>query len=563
MAAEYRLPLSYIDVKRDFGASGSSASTTGTISAGSNVLTLASAIDFKNGQGIAVVNAGPLPTISVPSSATATPTGTAGTTTITYAVAALDGAGGVTASFSFSTTTANATLSATNYVALSVTAVTSATGYAWWRTSTNGTSPTTTGFIGWTSGTTLDDTGISVHTPPIVTGITSTAPSSATADTLVTTVASGGGTSVITLSGSATNAASSKLTLHDDTVSISNAVAYITGKNGGTLYFPQGEYAITSNITTGANTTIVGAGWSSTQANPAVSSVLRLSNNCTFALGGPFCSIDNMQVDGSTNTGAGDILAIAGDNPHIGRLFVWGSPTACGVHFAGTSSSGIADGTVDLLVVEEGCPAILLTYTTQCHFGLLNSVAAYNQGVVLDNSDNNSFSHLHITNMNGSNSTLLTIGTSSSSQSYGERIDYADLTGASGFTAIEVNYMPNILGAEDINSIGHLHVEGSVTEFAFNNSSYGSLRVGMMDRLSVGWATPTPSLPAAIGSANAVQNTNPYSVEIYQSGGIGTHIVDMRTLDNGVPDQPVIRLDPGDKVYFATTIPSSWRWKGL
>lgn len=48
-----------IDVKCDYGASGSAESTTGTISLSSpNVLTLASAIDFKNGQGISVAGAG-------------------------------------------------------------------------------------------------------------------------------------------------------------------------------------------------------------------------------------------------------------------------------------------------------------------------------------------------------------------------------------------------------------------------------------------------------------------------------------------------------------------------
>jgi len=55
-----------INVVRDFNASGSNQSTTGSISAGSNILTLASAIDFKNGQGISIAHAGPLPPASLP-----------------------------------------------------------------------------------------------------------------------------------------------------------------------------------------------------------------------------------------------------------------------------------------------------------------------------------------------------------------------------------------------------------------------------------------------------------------------------------------------------------------
>jgi len=47
-----------IDVKRDFGAAGSNQSTTGSITAGSTVLTVASAIDLQVGQGISVAGAG-------------------------------------------------------------------------------------------------------------------------------------------------------------------------------------------------------------------------------------------------------------------------------------------------------------------------------------------------------------------------------------------------------------------------------------------------------------------------------------------------------------------------
>lgn len=242
------------DVKRDFGAAGSTQSTTGTIAASSNSLTLASAIDFQDGQGISVANAGPLPTIAAPTAATATPEGTAGTTTIAYAVAALDGNGGVTASFAFSTTTANATLSATDYVALSVTAVTSAAGYAWYRTSTNGTSPTTTGFIGIAAGTTLNDTGLGIATPPV--GVPATAPTAALGDLLVTSVKSGAGSTAIVLAAEATSAVTGSSVHHDDTAAIQAAM-----DTGLDVVLPSGSTFLTSgSLTVQTGQTIYGYG---------------------------------------------------------------------------------------------------------------------------------------------------------------------------------------------------------------------------------------------------------------------------------------------------------------
>jgi len=256
-----------LDVKRDFNASGSSQSTTGSITAGSNVLTLASAIDFQNGQGISIANAGPLPSISAPTSATATAEGTTGSTTITYAVAALDGNGGVTAAFQFSVTNANATLSSTNYVALSVTAVTGATGYAWWRVSTNGTAPTSLGLIGITlaesaagnNGTTINDTGLSIIQPP--TGVPSNPPSSAMGDLLTSKILSGGGTTTIVLSTSANSTVSNAVVSHDDTASIQAALNALP-PTGGVVYIPSGTYLINNtklNIPN-ANFAIVGDG---------------------------------------------------------------------------------------------------------------------------------------------------------------------------------------------------------------------------------------------------------------------------------------------------------------
>lgn len=211
------------NVKRDFGASGSHQSTTGTIAAGSVLLNLTSAIDFENGQGVSIANAGPLPTITAPLAPDITVTGTAGTSNYSYSVAALDGKGGETAaSASTIITTGNATLSSPNYNALSVTAVAGATGYAWYREGVPAGSTLTAGFIGVTSGTSFNDTGIAVSTAPV--GIAASAPVSALGDLLVTSILAGAGTASVTLATTAAESVNVSFVNHDDTASIENAI---------------------------------------------------------------------------------------------------------------------------------------------------------------------------------------------------------------------------------------------------------------------------------------------------------------------------------------------------
>ncbi len=62
------------------------AGTTGSMSASSTSLTLASALDFVNGQGILIVGAGPTPTIATPTGVTAAALGATGSTTYYYCV---------------------------------------------------------------------------------------------------------------------------------------------------------------------------------------------------------------------------------------------------------------------------------------------------------------------------------------------------------------------------------------------------------------------------------------------------------------------------------------------
>ncbi len=71
--------------------------TTGTMPASSSTLTLASALDFVNGQGIMILGAGPTPTISTPTGVTAAAVGATGSTTYYYCVVDEDYMNGRTA----------------------------------------------------------------------------------------------------------------------------------------------------------------------------------------------------------------------------------------------------------------------------------------------------------------------------------------------------------------------------------------------------------------------------------------------------------------------------------
>src|SRR6266852_587891 len=116
---EAKGPNPYFSLAR-YGGYGSATnpppSTTGSISSGNTTLTLASAQDFANGQGIVIYKAGAATTLTTTGQPTVTPTNLLnGTTTYTYQVIAEDRQGGLTAASSTGQTTAGAsTLGANN-----------------------------------------------------------------------------------------------------------------------------------------------------------------------------------------------------------------------------------------------------------------------------------------------------------------------------------------------------------------------------------------------------------------------------------------------------------------
>ena len=229
-----------INVK-NYGASGSNTTTTGTIAAGSTALTLASAIDFADGQGISINHAGQACTLTAPAAPTVTPTGAAGTTTYQYQIVALDGNGGCTTAGTAGTTaTGNATLDATNYNVVSWAAVSGAAGYAvYGRTSGSMV------LLGLATSTTFSDAGAAAITSNI---FPASPPTSALADTLITSIVSGGGTTSLTLAASAISAVTNQSISHDDSISIQSAIDYAFSLGGGTVCIPSGNYKTTTTI---------------------------------------------------------------------------------------------------------------------------------------------------------------------------------------------------------------------------------------------------------------------------------------------------------------------------
>lgn len=230
--------------------SGLTSTTTGTINAGSSSLTLGASNGFANGQGLMVVGAGPAMAIATPTGGTVTPIGTTGSTTYFYSVASIDAAGGVSIGESgFSTSSGNASLTCNgateNLNQVSWTAPSgNPNGYAVYRNIAG-----TYRLIGTTSTTTFYDCG----SPAIASAppwLPLTVPNASFNDWLLTTIASGGGTTSLTLNANATNSVASSAVIHDDSAAI-NAAINALPTNGGTVNLANTTYNIAQPINIG------------------------------------------------------------------------------------------------------------------------------------------------------------------------------------------------------------------------------------------------------------------------------------------------------------------------
>ena len=226
---------------RDMGASGSDASTTGTVSGTS--LTLTDALDFRDRDGITIDHAGPACTLATPTGVAASKVN-AGSTTYTYHVAALTAAGGVSVpSSACSISGCVDTLEmGSGWVDLSWQPVAGAVAYAIWADS-HGTMVLRT--IVPNAGTSWTDYGQpNLRAYPC--NVPRTLPTAATNEHHITEIDGGAGTTSLTLRDAAPNGGSGLRVGHDDTRAITFAIARAKGSQSD-LYFPAGTYLLTQH----------------------------------------------------------------------------------------------------------------------------------------------------------------------------------------------------------------------------------------------------------------------------------------------------------------------------
>jgi hypothetical protein len=232
-----------------YNASGSATVTNGSMTNGSNVLAIVGPNDFANGQGIIVYGAG-MPTAAPPTNLAVVPQGTPGTTTYSYQIASVQNGGFGPAISAVSTATGAATLSNTNYNAITWNTGAGAQSYAVWRSTNNGTYTLLGVFAGYVNGTSasLNDTGFTPNTEAW-----NWAPSAPTTSAvpgfLLSTVISGSGTSNLVLSNNALVTVSGGVVLHDDTAAITSALNAFPNGNVTLQFGCNTTYNISSPLT--------------------------------------------------------------------------------------------------------------------------------------------------------------------------------------------------------------------------------------------------------------------------------------------------------------------------
>ncbi|MCY0898060.1 MAG: right-handed parallel beta-helix repeat-containing protein [Firmicutes bacterium] len=249
------------NVRLDGGASGSPASTTGHIEAGSRVLTLAEPLDFADGQGLYLANGGPLSSLDTPPAPVLSQNGPQGMEQYSYVVVALDGLGGGSAASEPATLNTgpatlgglgpdgsgqNAPLYEARWINIRLAPVEGANGgYAVYRVKAPATSQLALGFLGiiFEINAPFIDYGQTPDTPPP--GIPAAPPSFPFAQGLVTTIISGGGSSTLMLADAAVTTVDGGPVYHDD----SEALARAYERGGAVIYHPPGTYRVSRMLT--------------------------------------------------------------------------------------------------------------------------------------------------------------------------------------------------------------------------------------------------------------------------------------------------------------------------
>jgi len=173
--------------------------------------------------------------------------------------------------------------------------------------------------------------------------------------------------------------------------------------------------------------------------------------------------------------------------------------------------------------------------------------------------------------INTTNGTPVGIMLAGGAQAQGAyRVDVKDGMVINGYAAISNNvaagggiqstpYSYNYVNVEDV------HAQSTYTWWSIDNAPGTSLvRIRLtLDNIP---SISTPTVPA---SGSALQNTNPYTVEVYLSGGLATQVQVTRggttytvwSSSTAIAIPPLtIRLDPGDSITLTYTTAPTWTW---
>jgi hypothetical protein len=233
-----------------FGVSGSGATTTAATTAGNPSITLADALDFRNGQGIALEHCGAASALATPTGLTVAATGLnrqgpVGSTTYAYRVAAVDNDGGVSAaSAPVTINNGHATLgtvsSSIRGLAFNVVRwTTTAPGVAVWRSKSGG-AYELLGVFGMGQRDSIADGVMDAGLPQVtMPWIPAMPPSVALNNRLVTRVVSGGGTTALALQDAPVVSGGAFYARHDDTAAVASYLSAVRMAE-----FPPGEYNI-------------------------------------------------------------------------------------------------------------------------------------------------------------------------------------------------------------------------------------------------------------------------------------------------------------------------------
>ena len=338
------------NAQRDYGASGLATTFTGTIAAGSTTLTLNAPWDGTDGQGIFIQHAGSPCANATPTAVSVAASGTTGTTAYTYAALALDDAGGYSASTAYVTiANGNATLSATNFNSVTVT-----------PDSGNPSAPVAV--YGGVSGSPLQYLGAlqvvwygytfadnGAPRPPAPSYLPATLPAaggvSGASGWLSTSIASGAGSTTVTLSTVALTTVSDDTVRHDDTQALQNWLNALT--NTGVL--PEGTYNVSTSPTlqNGTQITLRGEGPTS-QLSPLPGT----EANALELLDCTQCTVQGVYVAGNKT----NVMPVATTRYHtLAGIYVRGCTTirVTDCHVTASHMGGITvEGSTDVHIAD-------------------------------------------------------------------------------------------------------------------------------------------------------------------------------------------------------------------